>query len=89
MSFIEVVDQIIELLRSRERISYRVLKREFSLSDDAIEDLKEELIYAKRLAVDEDGRVIVWTGGKTPEEKASQTTDTPATKRPSPPPSSR
>ena len=67
MSFIAVVDQIIELLRSRERISYRVLKREFALNDDALEDLKEELIYAKRLAIDEDGRVLVWIGdGETP-----------------------
>ena len=77
MSFIEVVDQIIELLRSRERISYRVLKREFALDDNAVEDLKEELVYAKQLAIDEDGRVIVWTGGQTPNETASQTTDAP------------
>ena len=28
-----------------------------------LEDLKDDLIYAKKLAVDEDGRVLVWTGG--------------------------
>jgi hypothetical protein len=32
------------------------------LDDDLLEDLKEDLIYAKKLAVDEDGRVLVWTG---------------------------
>jgi class 3 adenylate cyclase len=39
-----------------------VPKRRFSLDDDELEDLKEDLIYAKRLAVDEEGRVLVWTG---------------------------
>ncbi len=29
---------------------------------DTTEALKDELIYGQRLAVDEDGRVLVWTG---------------------------
>jgi hypothetical protein len=62
MSFIEVVDQVVELLRRRERISYRVLKREFSLDDEQLEDLKEELIEAQELAVDKDGKVLIWAG---------------------------
>ncbi len=41
MSFIEVVDQVVELLRTRGRISYRALKREFDLDDETLEDLKE------------------------------------------------
>ena len=32
------------------------------LDGDAIEALKDELIYAQHVAVDEDGRVLVWTG---------------------------
>ena len=36
MSFIEVVDQVVELLRTRERISYRVLKREFDIEHLAV-----------------------------------------------------
>ena len=83
MSFIEIVDRVIELLRARGRISYRVLKREFALDDEQIEDLKEELIYAKRLAVDEEGRVLVWTGeGQTP---ASALTSTPPQPQPQSP----
>jgi TOMM system kinase/cyclase fusion protein len=35
---------------------------QFALSDDGIEALKDELIYAKKRAVDEDNRVLVWTG---------------------------
>jgi class 3 adenylate cyclase/predicted ATPase len=62
MSFIEIVDQVIALLKQRGRVSYRVLKREFSLDDEAIEDLKDELISAQRIATDEDGKVLVWIG---------------------------
>ena len=70
MRFSEVVDQAIEFLRRRERVSYRVLKREFDLDDEALEDLKAELIDAQRIAADEDGKVLVWTGEATKGETA-------------------
>src|SRR5215510_7213002 len=60
MKFSEVVEQAIELLRRRERITYRALKREFDLDDEALDDLKAELIDAQRIARDEDGKVLVW-----------------------------
>jgi len=37
----------------------------FQLDDAALDDLKDELIYGQRLAVDEEGRVLVWSGGET------------------------
>src|SRR5262249_7075018 len=43
-------------------LTYRTLQRQFQLDDAALEDLKEELIYGQRLAVDEEGRVLVWSG---------------------------
>jgi hypothetical protein len=43
VSFIKIVDQVIALLKQRERVSYRVLKREFALDDEAIADVKDEL----------------------------------------------
>src|SRR4030095_12695416 len=63
MTFEELLDQAIDLLQRRGRVTYRTLKRQFQLDDDVLEDLREELIYGQRLAVDEDGRVLVWTGG--------------------------
>jgi len=63
MDLFAVIDQVIELLRSRGRVSYRVLKLQLQLDDDAIEALKDELIYAQQVAVDEEDRVLVWTGG--------------------------
>ena len=59
MDFYEVLAQVSALLQREGRTSYRALKRQFALDDDAIEDLKEELVVARRLAVDEDGRVLV------------------------------
>jgi hypothetical protein len=66
MTFEEALTQIIEALQREKRISYRALKRRFTLDDAYLDDLKEELIYAKRLALDEDSRVLVWTGPAAP-----------------------
>jgi class 3 adenylate cyclase/tetratricopeptide (TPR) repeat protein len=62
MDFYVLVEQVLILLRSRGRVPYRALKLQLQLDDDAIEALKDELIYAQHVAVDEDGRVLVWTG---------------------------
>ena len=62
MDFYAVLDQVVDLLRRRERVSYRALRRQFQLDEEALEDLKTEIIKAQRLAVDEDGEVLVWTG---------------------------
>jgi hypothetical protein len=62
MTFIEVLEQVRELLRSKGRMSYRALLRQFALDDEYLEDLKIELIKAEGVAVDEDGEVLVWIG---------------------------
>jgi hypothetical protein len=62
MDFYAMLDQIVDLLRSRQRIAYRTLKRQFDLEDAALEDLKEELLFAHPEIADEDGRGLVWTG---------------------------
>jgi predicted ATPase/class 3 adenylate cyclase len=63
MTFEELLDQAIALLQRRGRLTYRALKRQFDLDDAYLEDLKTELIKGQRLAVDEDGEVLVWIGG--------------------------
>jgi class 3 adenylate cyclase len=62
VDFVAVLDQVITLLRQRGRLTYRTLQRQFQLDAAALDDLKDELIYGQRLAVDEEGRVLVWTG---------------------------
>jgi len=69
MEFYEILDQILALLQRHERVTYGALKRQFQLDDAYLEDLKAEIIEARQLAIDQAGRVLVWTGGvgKTPE----------------------
>jgi len=63
MDFYAILDQVIALLQQRQRVTYRALKVQFQLDDEALEALKEELIDAQQLARDEQGRILVWTGG--------------------------
>ena len=62
MDFYTILDQVIALLRQRQRVTYRALQRQFGLDDTYLEDLKAELIEAQRLAVDEEGNVryTIW-----------------------------
>ncbi|HXG21727.1 MAG TPA: hypothetical protein VNN62_21945 [Methylomirabilota bacterium] len=62
MTFDEVLAQVRELLEHEGRVAYRILKRRFELTDDDLEDIKADLIDAKRIAADEEGKVLVWTG---------------------------
>jgi hypothetical protein len=62
VDFVAVVDQAIALLRQRGRLTYRTLQLQFQLDDAHLEALKDEIIEGQRLAVDEAGRVLVWTG---------------------------
>ena len=62
MKFSEVVDHASALLQRKGRITYRALRREFDLDEEALEDLKAELIDAQRVAIDEEGKVLVWIG---------------------------
>lgn len=70
MTFNDVLTQVLELLQREKRVSYRALKRRFDLDDEYLEDLKDEIIKAKRLAMDEEGSVLVWAGN--PQETVSQ-----------------
>jgi len=68
MKFSEVVTQASALLQRKGRITYRALQREFELDDEALEDLKNELIDAEQVARDEDGKVLVWAGEGAKQE---------------------
>jgi class 3 adenylate cyclase len=72
MDYDAVLEQVIALLQQHKRLSYRVLKLRLQLDDDTLETFKEDLIYAKHLPMDEDGKVLVWVG-----EAASQADQTP------------
>jgi len=56
MTFDEVLAYVLELLQREGRVSYRALKRRLNLDDEYLEDLKDEIIAAKQLAIDEGAR---------------------------------
>jgi hypothetical protein len=88
MDFYAVLDQIVDLLRSRQRATYRTLKRQFSLDDAALEDLQEELRFTYPQIVDEDGRGLVWAGdtgsasAAPPSALSSTVSETPQAREP-------
>ena len=55
MTFEEILDQAIAMLQRRGRLTYGTLRLQFGLNEEQLAVLKEELIDAQRLAVDERG----------------------------------
>jgi predicted ATPase/class 3 adenylate cyclase len=88
MGFYEVLDQVVDLLRRRGRVTYQALQREFQVDEAFLEDLKAELITAHRLALDEQGEVLVWVGeaGTPPALQADGPPLLGASPAPEPPP---
>jgi len=74
VTFEELLDQVLDMLQRRGRVTYGALKRQFNLDDAYLEDLKNEVIEGQQLAVDENGRVLVWTGLKASVAPASPLT---------------
>ncbi len=71
MRFSEIVKEAREWLRRDGRLRYRSLKREYDLDEEALEDLRDELIERQQVAIDQDGQMLVWTGdGATPPQSA-------------------
>ena len=66
MEFFELLAVTKWLLERRKRISYRTLTRELQLDDETLENLRHELIVGTRLAADDNGKALVWTGGAVP-----------------------
>jgi hypothetical protein len=77
MTFEEILDHAISMLQRRGRLTYSTLKRQFQLDDAALEDLKNELIKGQRLAVDEDGEVLIWIGDTSTTPPAAVRAETP------------
>ena len=62
MDLYTILDQVVDLLRQRLRVTYRALKEQFHLEDEALEALKDELLYAHPEVCDDTGRGLIWTG---------------------------
>ena len=61
MDLYEVLDRVVELLRSRKRVTYRLLQRQFSLDEATLQDLTAELLFAYPQVQKEGDLGLVWT----------------------------
>jgi len=69
--FSEIVKEAREWLRRDGRLRYRSLKRKYDLDEEALEDLRDELMESQQVVIDKDGKMLVWTGdGATPPQSA-------------------
>jgi hypothetical protein len=73
VTFDEILDQALALLQRRGRLTYRALQRQFNLDEAYLADLRDEIIRGQRLAVDEGGAVLVWTGDSAPVSAPAST----------------
>src|SRR5262245_48186334 len=61
MTFEEILDHAAAMLQRRGRLTYRTLKRQFQLDDDALNDLKDALVYAHPQVRDNAGQGLIWS----------------------------
>ena len=66
MDLLEVLEQVRAQLQKQGRLSYRLLKKQFALDDEGLEDLKYELVDIQELAVDKDGKMLIWKRRRQP-----------------------
>ena len=70
MKFSDVVEQARTLLQRAGKITYRTLKREFDLDEEALADLKDELLFSDPQVKEESERGLVWVGDREEGEMA-------------------
>jgi class 3 adenylate cyclase len=70
VNFARVLKEVLWCLVTEGSISYRRIKRGFGLDDDALEDVRRELIGTLHIATDLDGELLVWAPeGRTVQAK--------------------
>ncbi len=72
MRFFQILAGVTWLLRHRKLISYEALRQEFQLDDAGLEALRIELIQIERVAVDQEGKFLAWSGEGSTAHAATQ-----------------
>jgi hypothetical protein len=60
VNFERVLQKVLWRLVTEGSISYRRIRRGFGLDDEALEDLRRELIGTLHIATDHQGEMLVW-----------------------------
>jgi class 3 adenylate cyclase/predicted ATPase len=69
MDFYAVLDQIVDLLRERKRVSFRALKEHFGLTEDQLAAVRAELLYAYSDHIREEAAGLAWVAGHLGERR--------------------
>jgi class 3 adenylate cyclase/tetratricopeptide (TPR) repeat protein len=88
VDFEQVLKEVLWRLVTEGSISYRRIRRGFSLDDDALDDVRRELIDALHIATDLDGEFLVWApdGRRSQPEPAALLQPLPALRQAERPP---
>jgi class 3 adenylate cyclase/tetratricopeptide (TPR) repeat protein len=70
MTFLTLVEKAAEALRASQRISLRALRREFSLNDELLADLVDELVNVRGVASEEGGVLVLQDAEMAPAKPA-------------------
>ncbi len=73
MKFNQILAGVTWLVLSEHKVTYGRIKREFSLDEQALDDVRHELIQIKRCVIDVDGEFLVWAGTATNQHVGDQT----------------
>jgi len=79
MDFYTILDQIMALLRQRQRVTYQALQRQFGLDEAALNDLKAELLYRTRRYVKTRGGVSSGAAMRAPLPRSTHHQSAPRT----------
>src|SRR5215813_3099198 len=66
MDLYAVLDQVVVLLRQRQRVTYQTLQVHFHLNDETLAALTDELLYTHPEVHDDAERGLVWSGDTAP-----------------------
>jgi class 3 adenylate cyclase/predicted ATPase len=75
--FHAILPGVMALLQRDRRVTYRRLTYIFGIDDALLEEIREELTF-RRLAIDEDGTGLVWTGAAHPAIRPTALPTSPA-----------
>src|SRR5262245_24357038 len=88
MDLYAIIDEVVALLQKHRRVSYRSIRLQFALNDEQLAAVTDELIAVRELAVDKDGKMLVWKGdaaaGSAPGEARGASTSTATAQAPTP-----
>jgi class 3 adenylate cyclase len=77
MDVFAAIEQVTALLQKHGRVSYRSIQYQFQLDIEGLEVLTEELVEVRKLAVDENGKVLVWVGAAPVSSSEFQVSSSP------------